>query len=350
MRRREFIGLLGGVAGALTCADVFAAQKSPMVRLGVLYTGPRPPNECCADAECKSPRPDTYQNQKCLELRTVFGLLGDLHALGWREGENLHVEWRFADGDPKKLPALAAELVALRPDVLVASATIETKSFQAATSDIPIVFMVSTDPVGSGVVDSLARPGRNATGMSLTPQILWSKRLELVAELIGHRPTKVTWLGSPGDIAAKRNLTAVMEAAEQMGVKVNNFEARELSDFARVFAASAGNDAVLVQLDVLTVTHRPQIAELAARYRLPAIYDNRDYVVDGGLISYGADAGEIFRRSATYVDRILRGARPQDLPVEQPTKFNLVINLKTAKAIGLTIPVKLLTVADEVIE
>ena len=346
MRRRDFIILISGAAAALTCADVFAAQKSPMARIGYLWNGPRPPIECCADPECKSPRRDTYQNPKCLGL---FGLLGDLHALGWREGENLHVECRFADDDPASRQRLAAELVALRPDILVAGSTIETKAFQAATSDIPIVFTMSTDPVRTGIVDSLARPGRNATGMSLTPQILWSKQLELIAELIGHRPTKVTWLGSP-DINAKRNLAAVMEAAEQMGVKVDNFEAREPSDFDRIFAASAGSDAVLVQFDLLTLTHRPQIAELAARYRLPSIYDNRDFVVDGGLISYGADTGEILRRSVTYVDRILRGARPQDLPVEQPSKFNLVINLKTAKALGLTIPVKLLTVADELIE
>jgi putative tryptophan/tyrosine transport system substrate-binding protein len=240
--------------------------------------------------------------------------------------------------------------VALRPDLLVAGGTIETKAFQAATSDIPIVWGSSTDPVGSGIVDSLARPGRNATGTASTPQILWSKRLELIAELIGHRPTRVTWLGDPGNIMAKRNLAAVMEAAEQMGVKVDRFEAREPSAFDRIFAASAGSDAVLVQFDVLTSTHHQQIAELAARYRLPTIYDNRDYVVDGGLISYGPDIREIIRRSATYVDRIMRGARPKDLPVEQPSKFGLVINLKTAKALGLTIPVKLLTVADELIE
>jgi putative tryptophan/tyrosine transport system substrate-binding protein len=345
MRRREFIGLLGGAAGAWTCGDVFAAQKSPMARIGFLRTGPLPPIECCADAECKSFRRDAYQNPKCEWL-----LIADLQALGWREGENLHVEARFDHGDPASLRRLAAELVALRPDILVAAATIETKAFQAATSDIPIVFTVSTDPVGTGIVDSLARPGRNTTGTALTPQILWSKRLELIAELIGHRPTKVTWLGSPGDISAKRNLAAVMEAAEQMGVKVDNFEAREPSDFERIFAASAGSEAVLVQFDVLTLYHRPQITELAARYRLPTIYDNRDYIVDGGLISYGADFREILRLSVTYVDRILRGARPNDLPVQQPTKFGLVINLKTAKALGLTIPVKLLTVADELIE
>jgi putative ABC transport system substrate-binding protein len=273
-----------------------------------------------------------------------------LNALGWREGDNLLIESRWGYGDPAKLPTLAAELVALRPDLLVAGGTIETKAIQAATSDIPIVWGSSTDPVGSGIVDSLARPGRNATGMSLTPQILWGKRLELIAELIGHRPTKVTWLGSPGDISAKRNLAAVMEAAEQMGVKVDRFEAREPSDLDRIFAASAGSDAVLVQFDVLTGNHRQQIAELAARYRLPTIYDDRLYVVDGGLISYGADLREIVRLSASYIDRILRGARPKDLPVQQPTKFGLVINLKTAKALGLTIPPSLLALADEVIE
>ena len=143
MRRREFIGLLGGVAGALTCADVFAAQKLPMARIGFLRTGPLPTIECCADPECKSPRGDPYQNPKC-------PLIADLQALGWREGENLHVEARFDNSDPASLPRLAAELVALRPDILVAGATIETKAFQAATSDIPIVFLVSTDPVGSG--------------------------------------------------------------------------------------------------------------------------------------------------------------------------------------------------------
>ena len=166
MRRRDFIISISGAAAALTCADVFAAQKSPMARLGYLGSGPRPPIEC-DDPEGKSggPRRDWYKIPKC-----VAPFLTGLHALGWRVGENLQFEGRFDNGDPAKLPALAAELVALRPDILVAAATIETKAFQAATSDIPIVFTVSTDPVGSGIVDSLARPGRNATGMSLTPK------------------------------------------------------------------------------------------------------------------------------------------------------------------------------------
>jgi putative ABC transport system substrate-binding protein len=274
-----------------------------------------------------------------------------LNALGWREGENLWTEARWSFGDPARLPALAAELVALRPDVLVAFATIETKALQAATSDIPIVFIHVTDPVGTGVVDSLARPGRNATGTSLTPQILWGKRLELVAELISHHPTKVAWVGDPKNVMAERNLAAVIEAAEHMGVKLDHFEAREPSDLDRIFAAAAGSDAVLVQWDVVTGARAfQQVAELAVRYRLPTIYDNRYYTVNGGLISYGANYRDNWRRGASYVDRILRGARPNDLPVENPTKFELVINLKAAKAIGLAVPSMLLVRADEVIE
>jgi len=342
MRRRDFIALLGGAAGAWTCADAFAAQKSPMARIGVLSMVP-PDSECCAAPECSSIRPDAYQNPRCWPSV-------DLHALGWREGDNLKTEVRSSYGDPASLPRLAAELVTLRPDVLIATATIETKALQAATSDIPIVFMLSTDPVGTGIVDSLARPGRNATGTSLTPQVLWGKRIELIPELIGHRPTKVAWLGDPGNVMAERNLAAVTESAEHMGIKLDRFEARETADLDRIFAAAAGIDAVLVQWDVLTSTHFQQIAELAIRYRLPTIYDNRIYVLAGGLISYGANYRENWRRGASYVDRILRGARPKDLPVEQPTKFELVINLKAAKAIGLAVPPSLLVRADEVIE
>jgi putative tryptophan/tyrosine transport system substrate-binding protein len=214
-----------------------------------------------------------------------------------------------------------------------------------------------TDPVGTGVVDSLARPGRNATGTSLTPQILWGKRFELIPELIGHQP----WVGDPKNVMAERNLAAVMEAAEHMGVKLDHFEAREPADLDRIFAAAAGSDAELVQWDVVTGARAfQQVAELAVRYQLPTIYDNRLYIVNGGLISYSANYRDNWRRGASYVDRILRGARPKDLPVEQPTKFELVINLKAAKAIGLavppakaldlTVPPELLATADEVIE
>jgi putative ABC transport system substrate-binding protein len=322
MRRREFIGLLGGAAGAWICTDVFAAQKAPIARIGFLAIFP-PPN--------------TW-------------LQYDLRALGWRDGENLQIEIRSSNGEIAGLPRLAAELVALRPDVLIAVGSDETKAFQAVTSDVPIVFSGSSDPVGYGLVDSIARPGKNITGIALAPKILWGKRLELLVDLLGHRPAKIAMLSNPEAVSAKPNLVALMESAEQMGIKVESLELRGPSDLERVFAATAGSEAVLVQWVALTLALRSQIAELAVQQRLPTVYDNRDYVVAGGLMSYGVDFRENWRRVAAYVDRILRGAQPKDLPVEQAGKFELVMNLKTAKALGITVPPMLLARADEVIE
>jgi putative ABC transport system substrate-binding protein len=204
VRRREFIGLLGGVAGALTCADVFAAQKSPLARIGILSIFPLP--------ECKSFNPDP----PCL-------LASDLRALGWREGENLQIEWRFADGDPAGLPRRAAELVSLRPDVLIGFGSSEAKALKAATSDIPIVFTASSDPVGYGLVDSIARPGKNVTGTAIAPQMLWGKRLELVVELLGHKPAKIGWSNHPEEVATKLNEAAVMQSAEKLGIEVEHW-------------------------------------------------------------------------------------------------------------------------------
>jgi len=274
----------------------------------------------------------------------------DLYALGWHEGENVRFDLRDAGHDPTILPRLAAELVALRPDILIAVGTGETKALQAATSDIPIVFMMSSDPVGMGIVDSIARPGRNTTGTAISPQILWGKRLEIVTELIGHLPTKIAWLCNPGNFATEINQAAVMQSAEQMKVKVEQLEVRQAGDIDRAFAGMAGSEAVLVQFDGLIDSLLRQIVELAARYRLPAIYDSRWHVVNGGLISYGADFRDNWRHGASYVDRILRGARPKDLPVYQASRFELVINLNAAKSLGLTIPSSLLARADDVIE
>jgi putative ABC transport system substrate-binding protein len=350
MRRREFIGLVASAAGAWTCGDVFAAQKSPMARIGLLMTGPRRPSliECCSDPECKSPHRDAYQNPKCVATPPGW-LLPDLHALGWHEGDNLHFEGRF--GDLASLSHLAAELVALRPDVLIGGGSDETKALQAATTDVPIFFMASSDPVGYGLVDSIAHPGRNITGIAVAPQILWGKRLELLVDLLGHRPAKIAWLTNPEAVSAKPNLVALMQSAEQSGIKVESLEVREPSDFDRVFAATAGSEALLVQWLALTQVNGRQIAELAMRYLLPSIFEVRaGYVDAGGLMSYGLDFRENWRRGATYVDRILRGAQPKDLPVEQFNKFELVINLKTATALGITVPPMLLARADEVIE
>jgi putative ABC transport system substrate-binding protein len=279
-------------------------------------------------------------------------LRDDLNALGWREGENLQIEIRSSSQSRfASLSRLAAELVALQPNVLVGIGSTETKALQAATSDIPIVFISSFDPVGYGLVDSIARPGRNITGIAVAPQILWGKRLELLVDLLGHRPAKIAWLTNPEWVPAKSNLVALMQSAEQMGIKVEPLEVREPSDFDRVFAASAGSEALLVVWNALTLVNCRKIADLAVRYLLPSIFEVRSGYVDvGGLMSYGLDYRENWRRSATYVDRILRGAEPKDLPVEQFNKFELVINLKTAKALGITVPPMLLARADEVIE
>jgi putative tryptophan/tyrosine transport system substrate-binding protein len=339
VRRREFIGLLAGAAGALTCADVFGAEKSPIGRIGLLSVPPLP-----SDPECNSDRRDNYPNP------TNCWLSVDLRALGWREGENLQIAARSCNDDLASLPRLAAELVALRPDVLIAVSSTEAKALQAATSDIPIFFQVSSDPVGYGLVDSIARPGKNITGIALAPQMLWGKRLELLVELLGHRPAKIAWLSDPEDVTAKLNEAAVMQSAETLGIEVERLEVRKADDLDPAFVSAAGSEAVLVKWLGLTYAHRLQIAELAVQHLLPSLYEVGDYVVAGGLMSYGLDCRETLRWGVTYVDRILRGALPRDLPVEQASNFELVINLKTAKAMGVTVPEALLVRADKVIE
>jgi putative tryptophan/tyrosine transport system substrate-binding protein len=227
MTRREFVILLASTVGASTCADTFAAQPSPIARIAILRVA-SPPMENGTDT-----------------LKDT--LKATLHALGWREGDNLQIEDRWGNGDPTSLPRVAAELVALRPDVLVAVGSGEAKALQAATSDIPIVFMMSSDPVGMGIVDSIARPGRNTTGISIAPQILWGKRLELIVELIGHRPAKIAWLCNPTNVATEINLAAVRQSAERLSIKLEPLEAREQSDLDHVFAAAAGSEAVFVR-------------------------------------------------------------------------------------------------------
>jgi putative tryptophan/tyrosine transport system substrate-binding protein len=345
MRRREFIGLLGGTTAAWTCGNVFAAQKSLIARIGYLGVTP-PPTECCATPECRSVRSD------CRSPYPASRLASDLHALGWREGENLQIEIRSSNGDLASLPRLAAELVALRPDVLISPGSTEAKALQAATSDIPIFFQLSSDPVGYGLVDSIARPGKNITGIAVAPQMLWGKRLELLVELLGRRPAKIAWLSNPEYVPAKMNEMAVMQSAEKLGIEVERWEVRNADDLerGRVFTMVSGSEAVLVQNIPVTYLLRQQIAELAAWHRLPAVCESSDFTDAGGLMSYGWDDRETLRYGARYVDRILRGAQPKDLPVERVSKFDLVINLKTAKAMGVTVPEALLARADKIIE
>ena len=345
MRRREFIGLLGGAAGGLICANVFAAQKAPIARIGYLLVVP-PPTECCVTPECKSVRwqacPPPSPCGPCL-------LASDLHALGWREGENLQIEIRSSNGDLAMLPRPAAELAALRPDILIGFGSNEAKALQAATSEIPIFFQSSSDPVGYGLVDSIARPGKNITGIAVAPQMLWGKRLELLVELLGHRSGKIAWLSNPDEASAKLNEAAVVQSAEKLGIEVERWEVRKPDDLERAFATSE-SEAVLFQNLATTFHLRWQIFALAARQRLPTVCEASYFTADGGLMSYGVDYRELIRDGARYVDRILRGARPKDLPVEQASKFDLVINLKTAKAIGVAVPEALLVRADKVIE
>jgi ABC-type uncharacterized transport system substrate-binding protein len=286
-------------------------------------------------------------------LREAF--LQGLRDLGYVEGRNLVVERQYSEGKPERLPALAAELVTLKVDVIVASTTPAALAAKQATKTIPIVFAVVGDPVTSGLVTSLARPGGNVTGLATVSPELVSKRLEQLKQAVpGVSRVAVLWQpGGSGERATDEHmLKAAGVAARALGVRLQFVEARGPADFDRAFSdmtrARAG--ALTVWGSVMFLNERGRLVDLAAKNRLPAVYASREYVDTGGLMSYGASFADSFRRAATYVDKILKGTKPADLPVEQPTKFELVINLKTAKALALTIPQSVLARADEVIE
>jgi putative tryptophan/tyrosine transport system substrate-binding protein len=281
---------------------------------------------------------------------TIDILSTALAELGWREGDTLTIERRWASGDFARLPPLARELALLRPDVIVATGSHETRSLQLATQDIPVVFMQVVDPVGLGIVASIARPGGNITGFTQGPQILWGKRLDLLSDLIGRRPSRLGWLGNPGNPASASNWADAKEAADRLGAEIVRAEASQAGEIESAVGFMRDRDALLVQWDFLFAVERHRIAELANRNRLPAAYENRAQALAGGLMSYGGDLRENYQRGAAYVDRILKGARPADLPVVEASRFEFVINLKTARALGLTIPPTLLARADEVIE
>ncbi len=273
-----------------------------------------------------------------------------LRELGYVEGKNIVIEWRFAEGKADRLPGLAAELVSLKVDVIVTSGPAATRAAKQATVTIPIVTAQDSDPVGNGLVASLARPGGNITGLSTLAPEISGKRLELVKEIV-PRLSRVAILGSsttPGNPQALRETEL---AARALGIQLQYLEVRGAKDIEPAFrAASKGRaDAVLFLQSPVFVNERTQLAELAVKSRLPAIYDRREFVDDGGLMCYRTNFVELSRRAATYVDKILKGAKPADLPIEQPTKVELIINLKAAKQIGLTIPPNVLVRADKVI-
>jgi putative tryptophan/tyrosine transport system substrate-binding protein len=277
-----------------------------------------------------------------------------LRDLGYVEGSNVVIEYRDAGGKPERLPALAAELVALKVDVIVAGGTPQALAAKQATRTLPIVFAGVGDPIADGLVTSLARPGGNVTGLSVLGPELVGKRVEQLQQTVpGVSRVAVLWQpGGQGERTNKDMLKGAEVAARALGVRLQVVEARGPEDFDRAFS-----DMTRARAGALTglggsmfFIERKRLVDLAAKNRLPALYPLRDYVEAGGLMSYGPNLADVFRRAATYVDKVLKGAKPADLPVEQPTKFDLVINLKTAKALGLTIPPSLLRRADEVIQ
>jgi len=278
-----------------------------------------------------------------------------LRDLGYVEGRNVVIEYRDAEGKLERLPALAAELVALKVDVILAPATPTALAAKQATKTIPIVFAVAGDPVGSGLVTSLARPGGNVTGLSVLSTELVGKCLELLTQAVpGVSRVAALWQpGVVGERTEKDVLKAAEVAARALGVRLQFVEARGPADIDRAFSdmtrERAGALTVLGGGSMLFAERR-RLVDLAAKHRLPAVYTAREFVDAGGLIAYGPNFADLYRRAATYVDKILKGAKPGDLPIEQPTKFELVINLKTAKSLGLTIPESVRTHADEVIQ
>jgi putative ABC transport system substrate-binding protein len=330
MERRTFMAMLtGGLLAAPLAAE--AQQAAKIARIGYL-----------AGNLSLSPHMHEAFRQ-------------GLRDLGYVEGRNLVIEYRDAEGKPERLPALAAELVALKVDVIVTGGGTPTAlAAKQATRTLPIVFAFAADPVTSGLVTSLARPGGNITGLSILTTELVGKCLELLKQAVpGVSRVAVLWSpGALGERTEKDMLKGADVAGRALGVRLQFVEARGPADFDRAFAdmTKARTGALTVLPSAMFVNERRRLVDLAAKNRLPAVYPWREFVDAGGLMSYGPNVADLFRRAATYVDKILKGAKPADLPVEQPTKFELVINLKTAKALGLTIPPSLLGRADEIIQ
>ncbi len=323
IRRRKFISSLGGAAVWPLAAR--GQQRSKIFKIGFIATGGVP----------------LYMNAFHDELR----------ALGWIEGKNVIYEARYAENRVDRLPELVAELLRLNVDVIVAGGTPAPLAARRATATIPIVMTGAADPLGSGLVASLARPGGNVTGLSLMSADLIGKRLELLKEVLPGL-TSVAVLWNADHPFSTFVFKETQRAAQALQIDVQSLEVRRPADIdSALTAAKRQNASALIAVeDPLTTDYRRQIVGFAAETGLPSIYGLRMFVDAGGLLSYGADLSDLYRRTAGYVDKILKGTKPSDLPVEQPSKFELVINLKTAKALGLEIPPKLLALADEVIQ
>jgi putative ABC transport system substrate-binding protein len=328
MRRRQFIKLLGGAAAAWPLA-AHAQQREQMRRVGVLM----------------SAAIETDQQAGLGVFKEV------LHQLGWIDGRNVRVEVRWAGADPAKARKDAEELVALPADVILVVGALGLQTLLQGTRSVPIVFNSIADPVGSGFIDTLARPGGNATGFILFDYGLAAKWVELLKQ-IDPTITRVAVLRDPDLTVGIGQFAVIQYVAPSVGMEVsaiNMRDAREIEQDIAKFASSP-NGGLILTGSALAVVHRDLVVGLAAKYKLPAVYHRRYFVTGGGLMSYGPEIEEQFRGAARYVDRILKGDKPADLPVQAPTKYELVVNLKTAKALGLTIPQSVLTRADEVIE
>jgi putative tryptophan/tyrosine transport system substrate-binding protein len=330
VRRRDFITLVGGAAAWPLAAR---AQQGERTRRIGLFT-----NLAADDAESQT------RNAAFLQA---------LQQLGWTNGANVRIDFRFGAGDAERNRRYASELVALAPDVIVATGSPVVEPLRQATRSVAIIFLQITDPVGAGLVATLARPGGNITGFTNYEYGMSGKWVELLKEA-APRLTRLVVLREAGSVSGIGQLAAIQAVAPSLAVEVRPADVRDadelergISEFAR---GSHGDRGLIVTASGLAIIHRQLIVALAARHMLPAIYPLRLYVPDGGLIAYGAATIEPYRRAAAYVDRILKGEKPADLPVQAPTKYELAINLRTAKALGLTVPPMLLARADEVIE
>jgi putative ABC transport system substrate-binding protein len=328
VKRREFITLLGGAAAAWPIR-ARAQPRERLRRIGVL-------SPTAVDDQQDKVRVAAFQQR--------------LQQLGWTDGHNVQIDYRFAAANLENFHKYAAELVALAPDVIVAPGTSLVHLLQA-TRTIPIVFPFAADPVGSGLVESLSRPGGNATGFLVFEYDLSAKWLELLKEIVPG-VTRAAVLRDPTAITGIGQFAVIQSVARSVGVEVSPLNLRDAGETERAVTAFArsSNGGLIVAGSALASVQRNLIIELAARHRLPTVYFERHFVTSGGLISYGADQVDGYRRAAGYVDRILKGEKPADLPVQAPTKYELVINLKTAKALGLEMPATVLARADEVIE
>ena len=328
MRRREFLGVLGGAAAWSRAAR--AQQGGRMRRIGVLM-------------------PNAADDPEYQARMTAF--LQKLAQLGWIDGRNARIDTRWGVADADRIRKYAAELVALAPDVIWVNSSAALAPLLQATRTVPIVFTGVTDPVGAGFVDSLARPGSNATGFAVFEYGISAKWLELLKE-IAPRVTRAAVLRESAVAAGPAEFGIIQAAAPSLGVELRPVDVRNAGEIERALTAFAqgSNGGLIVTGSPGTLFHRALIVALAARHKLPAVYWVRRFVTDGGLISYGPDFSDQYRKSAGYVDRILKGEKPADLPVQTPTKYELVINLKTAKTLGLDLPASVVARADEIIE